>query len=40
MDSTSVSRICLALDVLTQVPNEHVIPAVDTRLQRLLQHES
>ncbi|KAI9569737.1 armadillo-type protein [Boletus coccyginus] len=40
LESASVARICLALDVLTQVPNEDVIPAVDTRLQVLLQHQS
>ncbi|KAG8214010.1 armadillo-type protein [Butyriboletus roseoflavus] len=40
LESTSVARICLALDVLTQAPNEDVIPAVDTRLQSLLQHQS
>ncbi|KAF8134583.1 armadillo-type protein [Boletus edulis] len=34
------ARICLALDMLIQVPNEDVIPAVDTRLQTLLEHQS
>ncbi|KAF9227270.1 ARM repeat-containing protein [Gyrodon lividus] len=40
LESSSTARICLALDVLTQVPNEDVIPAVETRLQSLLQHTS
>lgn len=40
LESTSLPRICLALDVLIHVPNEDVVPAVDTRLQTLLQHES
>ncbi|KAF8444709.1 armadillo-type protein [Boletus edulis BED1] len=40
LESNSVARICLALDMLIQVPNEDVIPAVDTRLQTLLEHQS
>jgi AP-4 complex subunit epsilon-1 len=40
LESSSAARICLALDVLTQASNEDVIPAVDTRLQILLQHQS
>ncbi|KAF8557577.1 ARM repeat-containing protein [Imleria badia] len=40
LESSSVARICLALDVLIQVPNEDVIPAVDTRLQTLVEHPS
>ncbi|KAF9237513.1 armadillo-type protein [Melanogaster broomeanus] len=40
LESPSIARICLALDVLTQTSNEDVIPAVETRLQSLLRHES
>ncbi|KAG9316700.1 armadillo-type protein [Chiua virens] len=40
LESTSISQICLALDVLIRVPNEHVIPAVDTHLQTLFHHHS
>jgi AP-4 complex subunit epsilon-1 len=40
LESSSAARICLALDALTKVPNEDVIPAVETRLQSLLRHQS
>ncbi|KAG1716652.1 hypothetical protein ID866_530 [Astraeus odoratus] len=36
LESTSIGRICLAMDVLMQMPNEDVAPAVQPRLQFLL----
>ncbi|KAH7909974.1 armadillo-type protein [Hygrophoropsis aurantiaca] len=40
LESTHIPRICLALDALIQSPTEAVIPAVQTRLQDLLSHNS
>ncbi|KAF8842990.1 ARM repeat-containing protein [Paxillus ammoniavirescens] len=40
LESSSAARICLALDAITKVPNEDIIPAVETRLQSLLRHQS
>ncbi|OSD08617.1 ARM repeat-containing protein [Trametes coccinea BRFM310] len=40
LDSTAVSRICLALDILIQTPSKDVIPAVQSRLHDLLSHNS
>lgn len=36
LESASVGRMCLAMDVLMQTPNEDVAPAVHTRLHSLL----
>ncbi|KIK97374.1 hypothetical protein PAXRUDRAFT_31834 [Paxillus rubicundulus Ve08.2h10] len=40
LESSSAARICFALDALTKVPNEDVIPAVEAHLQSLLRHQS
>ncbi|GJE90878.1 hypothetical protein PsYK624_070220 [Phanerochaete sordida] len=40
LESPDIAHICLALDVLIQVPSEDVIPAVRERLQDLLSHNS
>ncbi|KAI0707595.1 ARM repeat-containing protein [Earliella scabrosa] len=40
LESTSVPRICLALDTLIQSPSRDVIPAIQSRLHDLLSHHS
>ncbi|KAI0723998.1 ARM repeat-containing protein [Cerioporus squamosus] len=40
LESTSVPRICLALDTLIQSPSRDVIPAIQSRLHDLLSHNS
>ncbi|KAJ3554475.1 hypothetical protein NM688_g3093 [Phlebia brevispora] len=40
LEHPSMSRICLALEVLIQSPSEDIIPAVQDRLYELLSHNS
>ncbi|THV06757.1 ARM repeat-containing protein [Dendrothele bispora CBS 962.96] len=40
LESASISRICLALDYLISSISEDVIPAIQSRLEDLLQHNS
>ena len=40
LESSSVTRVCLALDTITQYPLEDIIPAVQTRLYDILSHNS
>ncbi|KIM91944.1 hypothetical protein PILCRDRAFT_108 [Piloderma croceum F 1598] len=40
LESTSIPRICLALDLLVQSSTEDMIPAVQSRLQDILSHNS
>ncbi|KAF8621531.1 hypothetical protein AX15_007703 [Amanita polypyramis BW_CC] len=40
LESTNIARICLALESLIAAPTEHVVPAVQPRLQDLLSHNS
>ncbi|KAI6125691.1 armadillo-type protein [Pisolithus croceorrhizus] len=40
LESTSIGRICLALEVLIQIRNKDVAPAVQTRLQSLLRDKN
>ncbi|KAG2368350.1 armadillo-type protein [Suillus spraguei] len=40
LESSSTARICLALSVLIQMPNDEVIPAVQSHLQALFMHKS
>ncbi|KAI0362383.1 ARM repeat-containing protein [Trametes cingulata] len=40
LESSTVPRICLALDTLIQSPSKDVIPAVQSRLHDLLSHNS
>lgn len=40
LESDNVPRICLGLENLVASPNEDVIPAVQSRLQDLLSHDS
>ncbi|TBU35735.1 ARM repeat-containing protein [Dichomitus squalens] len=40
LESSAISRICLALDTLIQSPSRDVIPAIQTRLHDLLSHNS
>ncbi|KAG1751650.1 armadillo-type protein [Suillus paluster] len=40
LESSSTPRICLALSVLIQAPNDDVVPAVQSHLQALFMHKS
>ncbi|KAG1878094.1 armadillo-type protein [Suillus subalutaceus] len=40
LESSSTARVCLALSVLIQMPNDEVIPAVQSHLQALFMHKS
>ncbi|KAG2146464.1 armadillo-type protein [Suillus bovinus] len=40
LGSSSTARVCLALSVLIQMPNDEVIPAVQSQLQALFMHKS
>ncbi|KAF8348155.1 armadillo-type protein [Amanita rubescens] len=40
LESSSVARMCLALQSLIAVPTEHVVPAVQSRVQELISHNS
>ncbi|KAK2467833.1 hypothetical protein APHAL10511_000128 [Amanita phalloides] len=40
LESPNVARICLALESLIATPTEHVIPAVQSRIQDLISHNS
>ncbi|KAG1881413.1 armadillo-type protein [Suillus tomentosus] len=40
LESLSTARVCLALSVLIQMPNDEVIPAVQSQLQALFMHKS
>ncbi|KAH7888611.1 armadillo-type protein [Phlebopus sp. FC_14] len=40
LESPSISRVCLALDVLVQMPNDDAVPAVQSRLRSLVRHTS
>ncbi|KAG2148535.1 armadillo-type protein [Suillus cothurnatus] len=40
LESSSTARVCLALSVLIQMPNDEVIPAIQSHLQALFMHKS
>ncbi|KAI0748602.1 ARM repeat-containing protein [Daedaleopsis nitida] len=40
LESSEVSRICLALDTLIQSPSQDIVPAIQSRLHDLLSHYS
>ncbi|KIK40443.1 hypothetical protein CY34DRAFT_268454 [Suillus luteus UH-Slu-Lm8-n1] len=40
LESSSTARVCLALSTLIQMPNDEVIPAVQSHLQSLFMHKS
>ena len=40
LESSSITRVCLALDTIIQYPLEDIIPAVQTRLYDILSHNS
>lgn len=40
LESSSTARVCLALSILIQMPNDEVIPAVQSHLQSLFMHKS
>lgn len=40
LESSDIPRICLALDTLIQHSSEDAIPAIQSRLQDLLSHNS
>lgn len=40
LESASVARICLALQYLIAAPTEYVVPAVQSRVQELISHNS
>ena len=40
LESSSIKRVCLALDTIIQYPLGDIIPAVQTRLYDILSHNS